>query len=372
MSDLETLLAPLLDSAPDPAPLAVVSARASSIRRRRRVRVGVLGVLAVAAAAGGIAAALPRDTNGVSTVGPPPVATAPPSLTIGSPRPLPVGAMDVVSAYGSIWVTQADQVARLDPVNGVVVARIRVPGLSDFRNVTAGAGSIWVDDTGTEAVTRIDPMTNRVTATISMHGSEFDPDGIAFLGGRLWVVRPVPNDVSRGDVVVIDPATNRIAHQVRIPRTFDVLAGSDALWYVADSMSGRGQLVRLDPRTLQTKVVRRNVTALVAIADGGIWLETDRGVIEIDEHTGAQLGGVIPVGRVVNATAAVADGVLWLAWQPDSDSPGSVTPYDAVTHRALSKPVPVGLPILTVTMTRGAVWVAVYSQDGLTRIPFSH
>ena len=57
MSDLETLLAPLVDSAPEPVPLAAVSARASGIRRRRRLRttagaVVVIGVVAAIAAVG--------------------------------------------------------------------------------------------------------------------------------------------------------------------------------------------------------------------------------------------------------------------------------------------------------------------------------
>jgi streptogramin lyase len=374
MNDLETLLAPLLEFGPDPAPLNAVRQRAAGIRRRRRVRNAVVAVVLTGAVAGGIAAAVPRDTQRVRTIGSSSVTTAP-ALTVGRPRTLPVGGMDMISAYGSIWVSQAERVARLDPVSGRVVATIPVPGTSDFRNLAAGAGSIWVADTGTAVVTRIDPTTNRVSATISMRGSEFDPDGIAFLDGKLWVVRPVPMDISRGDVVAIDPATNRIVHRAVIPRTFGVVAGSDALWYVEDAESGsshlvrlESDLVRLDPKTLHTKVVRRDVRALLAIADGDIWLATAQGVIEIDERTGAQTGRVIPVGSVVNATGAVVDGLLWLAWQPDSASPGTVTPYDAVTHRALTPPVSVGFPILSVTVTLGAVWVAV---NGLTRIPFS-
>lgn len=284
--------------------------------------------------------------------------------------------MDVISAYGSIWVSRPDQVARLDPVDGGVAATVRVPGTSDFRNLAAGAGSIWVGDTGTEVITRIDPLKNRVTATISMRGSELVPDGLAFLHRLLWVARPSPMDTSSGDVVAIDPATNRIVHQARIPRTFHLRAGSDALWYVADSESPRGaDLLRLDPQTLRTRVVRRDVRSLLAIADGQIWLDTTLGVIEIDEQTGIQIGRAIPLGRVVNATAAVADGILWLAWQPDSASPGTLTPYDAVTHRPMpgagAAPVAIGLPIINLTVTRGAVWVGVYATSGLARIPFS-
>jgi virginiamycin B lyase len=372
MSDLETMLAPLLDSAPEPPPLASLSARASGIRRRRRARVTVLSIVVVGAVVAGIAAALPRDGNGVGTVGRPTVTRPAASLSVGRPLEAHEAAIDVVSAYGSLWISQPDRVARLDPADGSVIARVRVPGESDFRNLAVGAGSIWVDDTGTETVTRIDPATNRVVASISMRGSEFVPDGIAFLDGKLWVARPVPNDTTRGDIVAIDPATNRTARHGTIPRTFDVLAGPDALWYVSD---GANQLLRLDPKTLQTTVVRRDATRLLAIIDGRIWLEivqgvTARGVIEIDD-TGRQIGRDIPLGSLVNTTIAVADGVIWLAWQSDSSTPGTMTAYDAVTRRAISKPLPVGLPITNVVTTPGAVWVATYTPNGLARFPFS-
>jgi hypothetical protein len=73
----------------------------------------------------------------------------------------------------------------------------------------------------------------------------------------------------------------------------------------------------------------------------------------------------------VNVTGTVADGVLWLGSQPDSSSSGTLAPYDIATGRALAPPTPVGLPILDVIVTRGAVWVNVYSTHGVTRVPFS-
>jgi hypothetical protein len=368
MSDLETLLAPLVESAPDPAPLTAVVARAAGIRRRRRARSAVLAFIVLGAITGVIAAFLPRDDQRVRTVSTPQV-TALPSLQIGSPSSVPAPGMDMILAFGSLWISQPEQVARLDPDSGKVLARIRVPGSSDYRNLAAGAGSIWVDDTATEVVTRIDPVTNRVEASIPLTDPVFVTDGVAFLDGKLWIARPMPNDDSRAEVVAIDPTADRIEDEVRIPRTFDVLAGSGALWYVPEPTgSVSHDLVRLDAKTLQAKVVRHDATAVLAIADGRVWLQTTAGVIEIDERTGARIGRVIPVGSVVNATAAVADGVLWLAWQADSSSSGTITPYDAASHRALSKPVPVGLPISNVVVTSRVVWV---QAGGLTRVPFS-
>ena len=121
--------------------------------------------------------------------------------------------MDMLWAFGSIWVSQPDRVSRIDPATGRVQAIVPAPGTSDFRNLAAGVGSIWVDDSGRETLTRIDAARNRVIATIPMRSHVFVVDGLAFVDGKLWVVRPVPNDDAVGDVVSIDPTTNRITQR---------------------------------------------------------------------------------------------------------------------------------------------------------------
>jgi streptogramin lyase len=272
--------------------------------------------------------------------------------------------IDMMSAFGSIWVSQPDRVARFDPATGHLIATIAVPGTSDFRNLAAGAGSIWVDDTGQETVTRIDPVRNRVTTTISMRANLFVVDGLAFVDGKLWVVRPVPNDEARGDVVSIDPATNRIAQRAIIPRTFDVMSsGTHALWYVRGT-----NLLRFDTTTLRASVFRRDVKVMLAATERRLWLLTPSGVIEADERTGEQIGSPIAVKDTVNLAAAIGPSAVWLAGQPDSSSRGNVTPYDLVTHRPLAAPTQIGFPIVTMTALPTVLWV---DAGGITRIPYT-
>jgi streptogramin lyase len=373
MNDLETLLEPLVESAPEPAPVAEVRARAMRIRRRRRVRAGALAVLVVVAVVAGIDAALPSQGHDVRTIAPPSTTAAPRRVHVGAPRPFDqVGPMDMMAAYGSVWLSQGDRVARIDATDGRVIAAIPVPGESDFRNLAAGAGSMWVDDTGTGNVTRIDPATNRVVATIPLLHDDFDPHGMAFFDGYLWVARPQPMGLY-GDIVAIDPATNRVARrsdQVATPRTFGVIAGSDALWSVG---GGAGyELERFDTRTLRTRVTRRDVMAIVGVSPGRLWLQTARGVIETDERSGVQIGrAIVPPAGPVNVTVAVADGIVWVASQPDSSTAGSMTPFDAATHTVVGAPTTLGLPIMKLVPTAGAVWASVYRQQGLTRVPYT-
>ncbi len=287
-----------------------------------------------------------------------------PALKVGPPRTLRVPAMDMLSAFGSIWVSQPNRVSRIDSATGRVTATIPVAGTSDFRKLAAGARALWVGDTGMETVTRIDPVRIHVTATISIRANLFVIDGPAFIDGKLWVVRPVPNDESKGDVISIDPATNGIARRALIPRTFDIMSsGTHALWYVRGT-----NLLRFDTRALQATVVRRDVKAMLAAANQRLWLLTSSGVIEADERTGRQIGPSIPVEDTVNLAAAVGPSEVWLAGQPDSSSDGKVQAYDLITHRPLAAPTRIGFPIVAITALPTSLWIA---ADGITRIPYS-
>jgi len=329
--------------------------------RGRAVRL-TLVLLALAALTGACDAT--RHATGGTVTSSVSTTVAESALKVGAPTTLGVPAMDMLSAFGSIWVSQPDRVSRIDPATARVTATIPVPGTSDFRSLAAGAGSIWVDDSGTEVVSRIDALNNRVTATIPMRAHLFVVDGLAFIDGKLWVVRPVPNDEAQGDVVSIDPATNRIAQRATIPRTFDVMSsGTHALWYVRGT-----NLLRFDTTTLRASVVRQHVKMMLAASDQHIWLLTPSGVIEADEHTGEQIGPPIAITDTVNLAVAVGPSAVWLASQPDSSHSGNVTPYHLVTHRPLAAPTAIGFPIVTLTALRTALWI---DADGITRIPYT-
>ena len=284
-------------------------------------------------------------------------------LIVETPTTLRVPAMDMLWAFGSIWLSQPDRVSRLDPSTGGVDVSIPVPGTSDFRKLAAGAGSIWVDDTGTQTVTRIDPVRNTVVASVPLGRSVFVTDGLAFVDSKLWVVRPVPTDDTRGDVVSINPASNRISERALIPRTFDVMSGgSHALWYVRAS-----NLLRFDTDTRHVTVARRNVDAVLAVTNKHLWLVTTAGIIETDAAAGTQIGPAIRVRDRVNLAAAISSDAVWIAGQPDSSAGGNVTPYDPITHRPIGPKTPVGLPIVTMTALPNALWI---DAGGVTRIPY--
>ncbi|MEO6349889.1 MAG: ABC transporter substrate-binding protein [Candidatus Limnocylindrales bacterium] len=102
----------------------------------------------------------------------------------GQPVPVAAAPVAIAADESGVWVVSADgaAVSHLDGVSGVTLA----PPITLSSRPTAiaiGAGSVWVAS-GDGSVTRIDPQTNRVTATIDVGGSL---SGIAATQDAVWV-----------------------------------------------------------------------------------------------------------------------------------------------------------------------------------------
>ena len=76
------------------------------------------------------------------------------------------------------------------------------------RSVAAGDGAVWLTYPSSDTVSRIDPATNKVTASIHV-GPQ--PAEIAISPGAVWVADAGGPSVSR-----IDPATNRVVATIHV------------------------------------------------------------------------------------------------------------------------------------------------------------
>ena len=91
---------------------------------------------------------------------------------------------NVVSFAGSLWVTdnQTATLSRIDPTTKRVIASIPVG--KGGTQLTGGAGSVWVANSDDSTVSRVDPATNSVVATIPVGAN---PQGITATPGAVWV-----------------------------------------------------------------------------------------------------------------------------------------------------------------------------------------
>ena len=182
-----------------------------------------------------------------------------------------------------------------------------VPTAAGTLAVVATKNAIWVLTHENPAVLRIDPVTNKVTATVAI-GSGF-ANGLGLAGGRLWTFHQ-----TAGEVVGIDPATAKIVATIPGGQDGDTFfVGDDGAWLLTG-----GSLVRIDGATSKASSVTLTVPCPVAGAAAGggfLWFAaSDGGICKVDEKSGAVAGR--------GSGAGIGSGVQIVAggpWVPASD-----------------------------------------------------
>jgi DNA-binding SARP family transcriptional activator/ABC-type transport system substrate-binding protein len=213
--------------------------------------------------------------------------------------------------------------------------------------MVADARSIWLAEPSAGAVVRVDLTSRRVEETVPLDGS---PSALAVGDGSVWAAA-VPGDT----VDRIDQATERVTDEIPLPRDGHVGAltyGFSRLW-VADP-AGRELLV-YDPAT--DRLARRfeidvQPSALAAGA-GALWIaDYEHGLVEeVDPRSGADLGTTLVGGGP--AAIAVGDGGVWVANSLDN----TVTRIDPASGIARIA-IPVGNDPVAVAVNGRTVSIA--------------
>ena len=345
---------------------ALDAPRAVPISRRRRpsLALAVGGVLVLAAAiaalvvqtsGGGKKAGLAAvEPNGVGVIDPTtnrlvdqvPVGSQPSKVSIGE---------------GAVWVLNADDrtISRIDPRSHSV--RTFSAG-APILDIATGAGKLWVAHGPSGTVARVDPQTTVVERTIRLPRGSFGPsveaNGVAVSRGSIWVSGG-PAHPQESVVWRLDATTNHVEEQRLLQDGgLAIAVGQGSVWIRGD----RG-VVQLDEQTgayegevdipENAYVIEDNSTP-VAIGKSGVWATSmaDGTVWRIDPGTAKAIGTVPFHGRPVGV--AVGDGSVWIT---DSDA-GRVIRYDPV-HQRVIRSIHVGGQPSGVAVGDGAVWVAV-------------
>lgn len=143
---------------------------------------------------------------------------------------LPAGGAGIAAADGAIWVTSPMQgeVFRVDPATNRVTATVETGGQPRF--IAADANALWIlDQSG--AVQRIDTGSAASVARIPL-GDRFGGGDIAVGGGSVWVSLPgMP-------VIRIDPVSNQVRAVYGGDAMGDAIRfGAGSLWVSGDSLS---------------------------------------------------------------------------------------------------------------------------------------
>lgn len=351
------------DDVPAFAPRIDQVLRRARVRRLRRL-VGAGAVAVILVAGVGVPLGVLLGLGGSSRPSP----AGGPSLI----RPVlevrihvPSGAVDIAVGDGAVWVSGFGTVSRLDPRTDEVVATIETPGTEDFSRVAVGEGAVWVTADGGK-VYRIDPATNTVVATIPVGGPIM---GVWAGDGSVWVTRPADGV---GELVRIDPATNAVVGEpIEVgPGPVSVVSAFGALWVTNTSPPS---VVRVDPESGEVRTV--GFTGQVAVGDGSLWAASEDQVVRADPETG-QPTETFHISRA--AAVEVAEDLVWVLTYPESSSPDLFYPIkgtaalreiDPTDNRIVGQPVRIDdLQPMALAAGEGAVWVADYDSATVTRV----
>jgi len=170
--------------------------------------------------------------------------------------------------FSSLWIPSCGdhRLVRASLQTGNIEAMIAVSPADSEGCVAAGAGSVWLASDRKGILSRIDPRSNAVVATIELPSGSYCP---VFYEGVLWVTSSEHSVVTQ-----IDTATNRVAGQIAVgksPRF--ATAGAGSVWTLNQ---GDGTISRIDART--SKVVATIAAGLaghggeIAFGFGAVWV----------------------------------------------------------------------------------------------------
>ena len=233
----------------------------------------------------------------------------------------------VAAGEDGVWVgVDGGLLLRLDPDTGEVIATIDTssppvtpsdstpspsPAPSPSKSAPApspftGNGGVWVQDVPTGVVSRVDPQTNEVAASVDLSASGFiASEGMVIADGLVWVN-------TCGGPVSIDTQTLTVSEPVALSGCGNALGMADGSLWVG---VGR-RTARIDPVNRRVEVILDvgpiDGAPFVATGDGGVWrpLSTSR-IARIDTATNT-VTQILDLGRTGQVAGfAVGHGSLW-------------------------------------------------------------
>src|SRR5688500_8349894 len=264
----------------------------------------------------------------------------------------------------AVWVTSGRKnlVGRLDPKTNTVVTLIEV-GERPCAGLVAAFGSIWVplcgNENGGKGIARIDPKTNKVSATITAVGPALSEGGITANADSIWILSDMKGVLSR-----IDPATDRLVAEIPVPpgSSVCVLGEDGAVWVVSTDKS---VVVRVDPKSnLVTDQVEVGPNPrFTTVGGGSIWTlnQGDGSVSRVDVKTkklitDIQLG--VPGG---GGEIAYGEGYVWVTV---FEIP--ITQIDPNNNKVVKQWF--GLGGDAVRVGHGSVWLSNIRQENVWRL----
>lgn len=239
--------------------------------------------------------------------------------------------------------------------------RLRDPQQVDPFDVVSGDGQLWATARADRAVVRIDPVTNKIVASVHIG---ITTTGLAITGHTLWAVSdPTGNTVSQNDdIVAVDLRSRRVVstlHGHSYPLGNQLAATADAIWVLTPG--GATQVERLTPvsGTIVATIAAAPQPESLAIGAGAVWVINQQGttLTRIDARTNT-VAATLDLSRYAGQKSscaclnvAVGLGAVWVIARDHTLL--RIDPRSNSVTAALS----FKRPVADVAVGDGSVWV---------------
>jgi streptogramin lyase len=257
-------------------------------------------------------------------------------------------------AFGSLWVSSVDNGASVARMSLATSKSVSIPAASDEdTQIGIAPGAVWMSDFGDGIVRRIDPATNKVTATTK---GLLGASGFAFSGDDVWVALHHAQAVAE-----LNGQTGRVLARLAVPSPGggvvasgpgSVVVGFGSVW---TSVPNIAALVRLDPATHKVLAVIHDGADCCddgVVAGDSIWVRAGGSVDRIDPKTNTVTARIHLAATSDGLTAplVVLDGRLWAA------SGDTIVAIDPSTARVISRTVIAKAYFKDLAAANGALW----------------
>jgi virginiamycin B lyase len=237
------------------------------------------------------------------------------ALPITARIKVPEGPARLETGFGSLWManTNSKEVLRIDPDTNKVIATIRVGSKPDL-SIGMGLEYVWIADTKDKTVKQIDPKTNQVVRTIAVNLPRETEGSIGVGEGSLWVLTN-EGDTDSGTLSRIDPITGEISANIQVnAASHAALVAFGSVWVTS---TAAGSVLRVDARnnTVTAEIPVHTAPRFLAADEGSVWVvsQKDGSLARIDPLTN-KVAATINVGVPgEGGDLAIGENYVWVA-----------------------------------------------------------
>jgi virginiamycin B lyase len=200
---------------------------------------------------------------------------------------VPVGPAWLETGFGSVWLSKIDHklLLRIDPVSHKVIARISL-GVKPELGIGVGLGSVWLAATREKLLLQIDPDSNQVVRRIPVNLTKETEGSFGVGEGSLWVLTN-EGGTDSGTLTRVDATSGKVTANIPVkPQSRAAIVAFGSVWVTS---SAAGSVTRIDPHT-NAVVAEMQVHAaprFLAAGEGSVWIlsQKDGSLARVDPAT---------------------------------------------------------------------------------------